>query len=98
MDFNEGDRIDVSAYWNRHGPSVYGPLATVIKVIRSPVLKNVILLCYQVDGYEYETWIDDDGSEQDDYHSFSSSQIVKYVKPLEYKYEPSQEGDKEDDI
>lgn len=90
FDVKVGDRINVGNYGSfiKNG---YGPLATIISISAGNYLD------IRVDGFPYIDE-DDDGNFSEDYHTISENDLKLYIKPAEFQYEPSQEGDKEDDI
>lgn len=85
--FQVGDRIIVSGLF-RDGD--YGPEATIVRIV--PGGNN--LYYYRVDGYPYTELTPSNGG-----HVFSDkSASVWGFRKAEFKYEPSQEGDRDDDI
>jgi hypothetical protein len=94
-DINVGDRVDVSN-WGSFLVSGYGPLATITKIIFDLELKPRYFHL-RVDEFPYEDE-DEDGNFDEDSHTISANQFKLYIRTIEFQYQPSQEGDKEDDI
>lgn len=84
--FNIGDRIDVSGLFGHVYNGKYGPLATVVGIHFED------MMAVYVDGYTYL---------ENDNHLFTKEMAKDYNFKLvetEYKYVPTNEGDKETDI
>jgi hypothetical protein len=85
--YQVGDRIIVSGLFT---DSIYGPEATIVRVI--PGSNN--LYYYRIDNYPYN-----DGIPKNSGHVFSDKTGPLWdFRKAEFKYEASQEGDRDDDI